>query len=565
MMTEVKLAGAYIPGFVKRASTSRNAMTWTTRFESSDVATVVFLATLVVIAVATYNDYSISNDEGVQHHYGELIVKYYSSGFKNQSLFSFQNLYLYGGLFDVTAIAIAHLVPIDPYDLRHILCALIGIGGIGTTAATARLIAGPRAGLIAAISLTLCGAWYGSMFNHTKDIPFAAAMMGATLFLIRIARRLPSPRAADVALFGLLAGCALGVRVIGLLLVIYVGFAIVLNRPRPGLSPVRTQLRFAVESTMRLLPALMLAYVIMVLVWPWAALAPLNPLRGLLAFSEFNYSVRTVLDGQVYGMADTTRLYVPIYVMIRVPLLTLFGAALTMVVAQVLRDTASASRQLYRDITLLSLMVVFPLVCQVICHGPAFTGLRHFLFLIPLLAVLAGIGLERALAWLRASGRAVAGAGLAVMTVCLLWDAVTLVRLHPYEYLVYNSLVGGLGGASRRYDLDYWFGSMPEAINHLEAYLRRTEPANESWPTRVYSVAVCGERLPFERAVTLPQLKWDFKQEWNQSDFFIAPTQLNCDGDVAGKIIGTVERLGVVIAYIKDLRALNPPEITARR
>jgi hypothetical protein len=76
---------------------------------------------------------------------------------------------------------------------------------------------------------------------------------------------------------------------------------------------------------------------------------------------------------------------------------------------------------------------------------------------------------------------------------------------------------------------------------------------------------VCGERLPFEKAVTLPQLKWDFRQEWNQSDFFIAPTQMNCDGDVDGKIIGTVERLGVVIAYIKDLRALNPPETTTRR
>ena len=384
-------------------------MTWMARFESCDIATVVFLAALVVIALTTYNDYSISNDEGVQHHYGELIVRYYTSGFKNQSLFSFQNLYLYGGLFDIIAVALAHLVPIDPYDLRHILCALIGIGGIGATAATARLIAGPRAGLIAAISLTLCGAWYGSMFNHTKDIPFAAAMMGATLFLIRIARRLPSPRAADVALFGLLAGCALGVRVIGLLLVIYVGFAIVLNWPRPGLSPSRTQLRFAVESTVRLLPALMLAYIIMVLAWPWAALAPLNPLRGLLAFSEFNYSVRTVLDGQVYEMADMPRLYVPIYVMIRVPLLTLFGAALTMVAAQVLRGTAGANQQQYRDITLLSLIVIFPMVCQVICHGPAFTGLRHFLFLIPLLAVLAGIGLDRALALLRTRGRSFAG------------------------------------------------------------------------------------------------------------------------------------------------------------
>ena len=162
-------------------------------------------------------------------------------------MFSFQNLYLYGGLFDIVAIALSHLVPIDPYDLRHILCALIGIGGIGAAAATARLIAGPRAGLIAAISLTLCGAWYGAMFNHTKDIPFAAAMMGATLFLIRIARRLPSPRAGDIAAFGLLAGAALGMRVIGLLLVIYVGFAIVLYCRVRGLATA-ARCRFAVQS-----------------------------------------------------------------------------------------------------------------------------------------------------------------------------------------------------------------------------------------------------------------------------------------------------------------------------
>ena len=31
--------------------------------------------------------------------------------------------------------------------------------------------------------------------------------------------------------------------------------------------------------------------------------------------------------------------------------------------------------------------VVFPLMCQVIADGPAFTGLRHFIFLIPPLAV----------------------------------------------------------------------------------------------------------------------------------------------------------------------------------
>jgi hypothetical protein len=565
MVNEVKLVGVSVPGIVKPASTWRNAAAWIARFESCDIATFALLAALVVIALFTYKDYAISNDEGVQHRYGELIIAYYKSGFGDQSLFSFQNLYLYGGLFDIIAVALSHIVPIDPYDLRHILCALIGIGGIGAAAATARLIAGPRAGLIAAISLTLCGAWYGSMFNHTKDIPFAAAMTGATLFLIRIARRLPSPRIADIAIFGLLAGAALGIRVIGLLLVVYVGFAVVLYLPRPWPSHGRTLLSFAAGSVVRILPALVLAYVVMILAWPWAGLSPLNPVRGLLAFSEFNYPIRTVLVGHVYEMSNVPRLYVPIYIVIRVPLLTLLGAALAMISARWLGDGAGASQRQNREITLVALTVIFPLACQVICHGPAFTGLRHFLFLIPAIAVLAGIGLDRALAALRLRGRMVAAGALAVMTALLLWDGVTLVRLHPYEYLVYNSLVGGLGGASRRYDLDYWFNSMPEAIGQLEAYLRRTEPGDVNWPAHMYSVAVCGERLPFEKAVTLPQLHWDFKQEWDESEFFIAPTHLNCDADLDGKIIGTVERLGVAIAYIKDRRALTVPLTTAKR
>src|SRR5260370_41150966 len=127
IMTEVKLARPYIPGIVKRPSTSRSGLKGMARFESCDIAPVVLLAALVVITLTTYKDYSISNDEGVQHHYGELIITYYTSDFKNQSLFSFQNLYLYGGLFDIIAVALAHLAPIDPYDLRHMLSALIGI------------------------------------------------------------------------------------------------------------------------------------------------------------------------------------------------------------------------------------------------------------------------------------------------------------------------------------------------------------------------------------------------------------------------------------------------------
>ena len=564
-MTEVKSFGQQIPTPGIEARPWRGAARWAARSDVYDIATAALLAALVLVVLFTYKDYAISNDEGVQHRYGELIIAYYASGFKDQSLFNFQNLYLYGGLFDIVAVALSQFVSIDPYDVRHILCALIGIGGIGAAAATARLIAGPRAGLIAAIGLTLCGAWYGSMFNHTKDIPFAAAMMGATLFLFRIGRRLPSPRMGDAVAFGALAGAALGIRSIGLLMVIYVGFAVATylpwSRPRDGYPP----LRFATASFVAVLPALILAYVIMILAWPWAALAPLNPVRGLLAFTEFNYSIRTLLAGKVYDMADVPWLYVPIYIMIRLPLLTLSGAALAMILVLLRPRGADVDPRQRREIALLSLMVIFPLACQIIWHGPAFTGLRHFLFLIPVIAALAGIGLDRALTLFESRGQMAVSGGIAVIAACFLWNAVTLFRLHPHEYLGYNSLVGGLDGASRRYDLDYWFNSMPEAIGELEAYLRRTEPVDTARPAQVYSVAVCGERLAFEKSRKLPQLQWDFKQEWDQSEFFIAPTHLNCDADLDGKIIATVERLGVTIAYVKDRRALMQPMTSAKR
>jgi hypothetical protein len=566
--TVTKLGGEGIPGAAEKASLWSRTIRWIARADACDIATVVLIAALVVIALCSFRDYAISNDEGVQNRYGELIIAYYTSGFRDQGVFHFQNLYLYGGLFDVAAVLLGHIFPIDPYDLRHILCAMIGIGGIGAAAATARLIAGPRAALISAVALSACGAWYGTMFNHTKDIPFAAAMIGATFFLVRIARALPSPRVGDIAAFGVLAGAALGMRVLGLLLVIYVGVAIVLYLPRtyPKLwTGRRAPWRFAIESSARLLPALLLAYLIMILVWPWAALAPLNPIRGLLAFSDYQYPIRTVLAGQVYEMGNTPRLYVPIYILIRVPLLTLFGAALAMAFALLPRLAAGTTQLQRRDIALISFTVFFPLACQVICHGPAFTGLRHFLFVIPPLAVLAGIGLDAAVTALAARGRLLASGGLAVISACFVWNAVTLVRLHPYEYLFYNKMVGGLEGASRHYDLDYWFNSMPEALNQLEAYLRRTEPGNAILPSHIYSVAVCGERLSFDKAVTLPQLHWDFKQEWDESEFFLAPTHMNCDGDLDGKVIGVVERLGVTIAYVKDRRGLTPPVATAKR
>jgi hypothetical protein len=50
-------------------------------------------------------------------------------------------------------------------------------------------------------------------------------------------------------------------------------------------------------------------------------------------------------------------------------------------------------------------------------------------------------------------------------------------------------------------------------------------------------------------------------QQWEQADFFIAPTHMNCDRILDGKVIVAIQRLGVPIGYVKDRRALTRPAV----
>jgi hypothetical protein len=526
--------------------------------DADEVAVVLLLAALVILAILTFRDYAISNDEEVQHRYGELILAYYGSGFTDRSVFGFKNLYLYGGLFDIVAVLLGKLLPFDVWTMRHLLCALIGIGGIAATWATARLVAGSRAALVALLALATCGPWYGAMFNHTKDIPFAAAMMGATYFLLRAARDLPRPRWSDLWGFGILLGAACGLRAMGLLLIGYAGLAVLVWLPGASSGDWRVAARLAGTAALRFLPPVVLGYAIMVACWPWAALEPLNPVRAIFDFAHFHYPIRTIFDDHIYEMADVPRWYVVAYLLIRMPVLMLAAGIGTMLFAcwpRAWRDVKDS--RMHGEVGLLAFTVLFPLLCQYVGHGPAFTGMRHFFFVVPPLAALAGIGIDRAWIWLATRWRGLAAGAVAAVAAFFLWQTSILVRLHPDEYLFYNVFVGGLPGAAGHYAMDYWVNMMPEAVSDLKGYLSHTDAGPRT--KRRYRVAVCGEWLPFEDAAAGSQL--EPTDNWDKADFFIAPTHMHCDRADNGKVVAKVMRLGVVIGVVKDRRSLLAPDV----
>ncbi len=72
-----------------------------------DRAAIAILAWLLSVPHRLGERRYLSNDEEVQHRYGELIVNYYASGFRDTALFNYVNLYLYGKIFDILAVGAA--------------------------------------------------------------------------------------------------------------------------------------------------------------------------------------------------------------------------------------------------------------------------------------------------------------------------------------------------------------------------------------------------------------------------------------------------------------------------
>jgi hypothetical protein len=354
-------------------------------------------------------------------------------------------------------------------------------------------------------------------------------------------------------LFGLLLGAALGLRATALLMIGYAFLAAALRIPLLPVRGVGRAAAFTAGSLMRIAPAFLIAYVIMIAAWPWAALSPFNPVRAIFAFAHFHYPIRTLLGGEIYDMGTVPRRYVPTYLAIRLPLLIYAGACAALVHAAV--AMAGDDRKTWRrplEIALLSIAVCFPVACQVIARGPGFTGMRHFLFVVPPLAALAGIGFDAAISYARTRSRLVSSLIAAALAGALGWNLVLMARLHPYENLYYNALVGGLPGAAHRYAMDYWVSIMPEAVAALEAHLDRARRAGS--PERVYDVGVCGEAFSFEHYA---DRRLRVTGAWKEADFFIAPTHMDCDRAVAGKPIFTITRLGVPLGVVKQVAPPN--------
>ncbi|GGF73155.1 hypothetical protein GCM10007301_36200 [Azorhizobium oxalatiphilum] len=524
-----------------------------------DTVAVLFLAAVALVSVLTFRDYGLGWDDFTHSQYGNLLLKYYGSEFTDQRVFSFVNLYYYGGGFDMLAAGIAKLLPVDVFDVRRLLGAAFGIAGLAIVWRTGRRLAGPVGGFAAMALLAICPLYYGHMFMNAKDAPFAVAMAALLYCLVRALDEYPRPSWKTVAWFGLCLGLTIGTRVLGVLAGFYLfvaaAFLVATETRHEGL---RTALGRLLRFSLTLAVGLPLAYFVLGVIWPWAVIDPLNPVRALQYYSHFwEVPWSEMFDGKPVMVPDMPRTYVPILFAIQMPELflgfTVAGMAGTIIFALFGKDTPARRA---RFVLILAAALV-PIMITVIMRPVMYNGIRHFVFVTPALALLGGA----AVAWLvgqTAKAPLVARGAVAAMLIGgFALPVREFATLHPYQYTYYNHMVGGVKGADSLFMLDYWGLAFKQAAAELDEYV---DKHRMSLPQgRKYRVAVCG---PHNAAAEELGPRFETTYETQGADFALMLGEFYC-ADVQAPIIGKIEREGVTYAKVYDVRGRYFPSVFA--
>src|SRR6202162_2327903 len=368
-----------------------------------DDLAIIVLAVVGLVASLTFRDYGLGWDDYTHAEYADLLLRMYGSGFKDTGALSFANLYMSGGGFDMTAALLHKVIPLELFETRRLLGAVVGIIGLTVTWRLGRRVGGPLAGLATLLLLALCPTFYGHMFMNPKDAPFAVAMVILMLGLCRLAEEYPQPSPRTVLIVGLGAGLSIGSRVLGGLALVYalVGFVPLF------LEQIRTH--GAREAAHRLLhvvyvlvPGLILGYLVMGLIWPWSIMQPGNPLQAVTYFSHFfEKPWKEMFDGALVSVPDMPWSYLPTLFALQLPevLLGLLTAGVVGTFMSLSRSDVPGRRKTI--LLMLTLAAMLPLLIAMLKRPALYNGIRHFIFVIPPMTVLAGLAFARGMSGLQ--------------------------------------------------------------------------------------------------------------------------------------------------------------------
>jgi len=377
----------------------------------------------------------------------------------------------------------------------------------------------------------------GHAFMNPKDVVFMSLLTASAALGFWIVDRgeksLPAPSqswsnnirlvlhqflCADVWLAGFVLGFTSAIRVaaplIGLVILAY----IILSRKW--------------QVWPRFLAYGVIAFFFMILFWPYLWPDPVGRLMGSVLNSAYYPDVhRTLFNGTLVDSQHIPLSYIPVLMVLQLTettlLLLLIGAF-------------SVLKKVRWDlIALLLIWFAVPAVGTISMHVNLYNNLRQLFFIFPPLFLVAGLGLDWLLARIQRPNFR-----FLVLFLILLPGLYANIMLYPYQYIYYNQLIGGVHGAYRVYELDYWDLAFKEA----QSYINQAAGPNAN--------IFAGDSKPSAQTFARPDLIFNAygarKKSLEKYDYIIVGTAGNSDQKFSGfRTVFVVQRDGVPIVFVK--------------
>ena len=366
------------------------------------------------------------------------------------------------------------------YAARHLAIGVLALIAMAAAGSIAGLLLGSwRWGLVTAALLGVVPLWTGHAMINSSDIPVAAGYTLVTLGVVVVARVVPNgPPWRAVAGSGGLIGVgvllSIGTRpATWPAMLVSLGLALV---SAVVLAPSGDRRRSLVRVGSGVLGAAALAWLVLLAVYPNAFGSPVRLLVESVSQSA-RFGDATDAPQETRPLLEAVG-YLPSWLAIQLPIvigvLCIAGLAVATVFVvrtMVRRSPDPADRwRAAGAVAVLAQLLVLP-AGAAIMRSSVYDGVRQFLFILPVLAVFAAIGLALVVALLGAlsrGSRVLPAVVWALVGVSVLLPVVDQLRLFPYGYTYVNE-VAAREPVDGRLPTDYWRTSMRELIPLIPA------------------------------------------------------------------------------------------------
>jgi hypothetical protein len=217
--------------------------------------------------------------------------------------------------------------------------------------------------------------------------------------------------------------------------------------------------RLRARMIWRAVPYFLVALATAGLSWPYLWTLPIvHYMESLRTMAQFPFTGRILFMGRAYRPQNLPWTYFPTLLSLQ-----LTEPALLLAIAGLVILAMTLTSKVSRQVFLLFLgWTLLPVTGIILIHSIIYDNGRQLYFLLPPIFFLPGVALDRIF---RVFTKPMFRIGL--LALVALPSIYALIRLHPYEYVYYNILVNGTGGAVHLYEMDYWSTSLKEAVEDV--------------------------------------------------------------------------------------------------